>query len=220
MRKWENIYKSQKHTSVWPWTDLVSLVNKYTKYKLIKNLSFLEIGTGYGANIDFLNKNNNIYYGNEESLSAYKYIKNKYNKRNIIINNGNFLDINYEHHKFDCIVDRASITHNSFKDIKRIFNLSYKYIKPDGHLISTYLFSKHCSVFKKYSHLNKNSITNINTGFLKDLGIVTFFNKKDLLNLISNKYEILHIEHNQKTIYLPKKEIISWWNIVLQKNAI
>jgi SAM-dependent methyltransferase len=219
MRKWENIYSAQKHASVWPWTDLVSLVNKFTMYKYIKNLSFLEIGTGYGANIEFLIKNNNEYYGNEESKSAYQFIKKKYKNKKINIKNDNYLNINYGNLKFDCIIDRASVTHNTYTDVKKIFKKSYNVINPGGNLISTFLFSKKCSAFRVQKK-NIRSFNNISSGFLKDLGLVTFFNKEDLLNIIPKQFEIISIEHNQKNIFFPNREIIAWWNIVLKKNGI
>ena len=81
MRNWENIYKNYLHISKWPWSDLVTLVNKYSEYKLNNKLNILEIGTGLGANISFIINNNHNYYGNEESTTAYNFLKKNLKKR-------------------------------------------------------------------------------------------------------------------------------------------
>lgn len=220
MRNWENIYKNYLHISKWPWSDLVTLVNKYSEYKLNNKLNILEIGTGLGANISFIINNNHNYYGNEESTTAYNFLKKKFKKKNVKITNCNFLDINYKNNFFDNIIDRASITHNSYNDIKKIYTKSYNILNPKGTLISTYLFSKKCSIFQNNYSKSTNTVKNIKTGFLKDVGLVSFFEEKDIYSLIPKKFSVIHLEHNHKKIFKPYREDISWWNLILKKNEL
>ena len=217
MRNWDKIYKNNLHLSTWPWTDIVTLVNRYTDYKIRKKLNIVEIGSGLGANINFLKKNNNNYFGNEESIIAYKFLKKNYNRINI--KKSNFLDCKYKDNFFDIVIDRASITHNSYNDIIKIIDKSYKILKPDGKFISTYLFSKNCSILKGYKK-DTNTFKNIKNGFLSGVGTVSFFNKNNILELFTNKFNIIHLEHNKKNILQPSLETISWWNIVGQKNGL
>ena len=54
MRSWDKIYKKNLHLAIWPWTEIVSLVSKYTYYKNQKKLNILKKnGSGLGANIEF-----------------------------------------------------------------------------------------------------------------------------------------------------------------------
>ena len=47
--EWENRYKAKTHLSIWPWSDLVSLVMRHKPIK--ENFKVLELGCGAGANI-------------------------------------------------------------------------------------------------------------------------------------------------------------------------
>ena len=50
---WDVIYSQNKQLSVYPWSNLVSLIKKNFKNK-VNNFPVLELGCGYGANINFL----------------------------------------------------------------------------------------------------------------------------------------------------------------------
>ena len=51
--EWDNLYTSNAHMSVWPWSDLVSYVMRYARPKDPSNCKVLELGVGAGANIEF-----------------------------------------------------------------------------------------------------------------------------------------------------------------------
>ena len=48
-RQWDDKYQDNTHLSIWPWTDLVSLVMRNKPQK--RNFKVLELGCGAGANI-------------------------------------------------------------------------------------------------------------------------------------------------------------------------
>ena len=59
MNHWNKIYTEKKHLSEWPWSEVISLTNKFCKKSLDKKKhKMLELGFGAGANIPFfLTKN-------------------------------------------------------------------------------------------------------------------------------------------------------------------
>ena len=50
--EWEKQYQKNQQMSIWPWSDLISYVMRYTKINA--SYKVLEIGCGAGANIPFL----------------------------------------------------------------------------------------------------------------------------------------------------------------------
>ena len=62
--EWDVIYKDNSQLSIWPWSDLVSLVHKNCKSIITKrDGKVLELGCGAGANIPlFLSLNLNYLF--------------------------------------------------------------------------------------------------------------------------------------------------------------
>ena len=78
-KRWEKSYKGKKQISVWPWSDLITLVSRYVLNKnKIKNV--LELGSGSGANIRFFVEKKINYFGIEGSKSAIKIIIKRFPK--------------------------------------------------------------------------------------------------------------------------------------------
>ena len=76
-KNWEKVYKKNQQLSVWPWSDLITLISRYILRKRKIN-NVLELGTGAGANIRFFSEKNIDYYGIEGSKSAVNSIKKKF----------------------------------------------------------------------------------------------------------------------------------------------
>ena len=120
--------------------------------------------------------------------------------------------------KFDLIVDRSSLTHNSIMDIKNCLQLIHKKLKTNGKFIGIDWFSTN---HFEYRNGNKTSDpftkNNFKTGQFKKVGNVHFSNKKHLLNLFENfKIEILD-EKIVKRKIPNNKENFAVWNIVVKK---
>ena len=113
---WNKIYKNNKQFSIWPWSDLVSLSNKFCNLK--KNLEVLEIGCGVGANINFFLSKNCNYTGIDISSHAIKHLKKVYKNKKINLFACNYINFSTKK-KYDLIVDRGAITcGNKTSDIK------------------------------------------------------------------------------------------------------
>jgi len=214
MNFWNKIYNNNKHLSFWPWSDVVSLSNNFAKQKLNKkNNKLLELGFGAGANIPFFLSKKISYYGVEASKTIFNRVRNNYKKiqKNLIC--GDIKNDNFPNTKFDIILDRACITHNSKDDIFNILSLIQKKLKKNGIFIAIDWYSKSCSDFKTN---NKNDYLSFNKGKFKNLGGVFFSNKKDIKKFFKN-FKIIHLSERKTYFYNSKKKIYSSWSIVAKK---
>ena len=83
--EWDYRYKENNHMSIWPWSDLVSLVNQHIPKK--KVFKVLELGCGAGANIPLFISLNADYYSVEGSETIVSKLHHQYPqlKNNIIL---------------------------------------------------------------------------------------------------------------------------------------
>ena len=121
--EWNIRYKKNTHMSIWPWSDLVSLVmqNKPLKEKF----RVLELGCGAGANIPLFVTLGADYYAVEGSQTIVDQLHKRYPqfKDNIIV--GDFTK-DMPNQEFDLIVDRAALTHNNEKSIIECISKCHK----------------------------------------------------------------------------------------------
>src|SRR5579859_6646955 len=76
-KEWDERFRTNKNISVWPWSDLVSYVNRYAKpadgFKRV-----FEVGCGAGANIPFFLNSDVDYVAMEGSSSVVARLHEKY----------------------------------------------------------------------------------------------------------------------------------------------
>ena len=113
--QWEKAYSSGRHLSIFPWTDLVILVNKFAQPSIFKknNPKVLEIGCGAGANISFLKNIGFKYNGIDGSDTAINLCRNRFPDIKKFLIKGDFSESFKFEKKFDLIIDKASLTHNT-----------------------------------------------------------------------------------------------------------
>jgi len=128
--EWEKRYLASTHLSIWPWSDIVSLVNRHCK-KMIKEKTgkVLELGCGAGANIPFLCSLGLSYYAIEGSSTIVRNLHKKYPdiSDNIIV--GDFTSEKTFGSDFDLIIDRCSVTCNDSISIKNTLHNAHKSLK-------------------------------------------------------------------------------------------
>ena len=208
---WDKIYKSGKHFSVWPWTDLITLVQKFAKLK--KNSKVLELGCGVGANIPFFLSKKCDYHGIEQSSFACKYINKKFkNLGKKIIKGDAAHNIPFEF-KFDLIVDRGCSTHLEQSKFVKLLDCTYNSLKKRGIFILTDLYSKKTTLYKDYK--KKSNFIKFKHAKYKNLGL-SFYNKDQILRLFKN-FKILDLEEKIEIKKNKKEKIISTWKIVALK---
>ena len=215
--EWNLVYKKNLQINNWPFSELISYTKRFYKAKKSK-FSVLELGCGSGPNIPFFLSLSAEYFGIEGSTIIINKLKRKYPKLKNNLLAGDFTREIPFTKKFDMIVDRSSLTHNSSVDIKNCLQLIHKKLKTNGKFIGVDWFSTN---HFEYSNGNETSDpftkNNFKTGQFKKVGNVHFSNKKHLLNLFENfKIEILD-EKIIKSKILNNKESFASWNIVTQK---
>ncbi len=214
--EWENIYKEQRHLSIWPWSDLVSYVMRYAN-PTEKKLNVLELGCGAGANIPFFLNINCNYYAIEGSQHIVNKILQKYPQLTDKIIIGDFTQNFNSTIKFDLIVDRAALTHNNTTAIKKTIQNLYNKLNPNGKYIGIDWFSKNHSDALKGDYIDDFTRTNIKEGHLKDLGMVHFSDEKHIKEIFAD-YEIIIMEEKIVTRTIPQDNYkFASWNFVAQK---
>ena len=215
---WEKLYKNKKHTAVWPWNDIVSLTNKYINRK---NISILELGCGVGANIPFLITITKKYYGIDYSKTAINFLKKKFPliKNNLIA--GNFTENIPFKKKFDLIIDRSSITHNTNKKVVNSINMMRNIMNKNSIYIGVDWFSNKINLDnkKKIKKIDETAKSNF-SGILRNTGVANFSSEKQIKNLFKG-FKILYLEEKIINKKLPKKHnnyFVSW-NIVATKKS-
>ena len=215
-KRWEKSYKGKKQISVWPWSDLITLVSRYVLNKnKIKNV--LELGSGSGANVRFFVEKKINYFGIEGSKSAIKIIIKRFPKlkKNIFL--GDFTKKIPFKKKFDLIIDRGSLTHIDHLSLINTLNILKKSLKKNGYLICVDWFSKKDAAWKVKSKCKKNHIiTNIKKGNLKNVG-TTHFSSFKSIKKITNKWKLVYCEEKIKKVLVPKnKELRVSFSFVLK----
>lgn len=213
--EWDLRFKKNKNISVWPWSDLVSYVKKYSKISK-KNPRILELGCGPGANIPFILSITKNYYAIEGSSTIVKKVIKKFPKlkNNVIV--GDFtIDIPFQK-KFDIIFDRAAISHNNTKSISECIENIHSKLNKNGLFIGIDWFSIQHSDFSKGTHVDDFTRNNFKEGQFKNVGNVHFSNKPHLKKLFK-KFEILVLEHKIITKEIPKKNKFASWNFIAKK---
>ena len=214
--KWDERYRSNTQMSIWPWSDLVSYVIRYTN-STRKKMRVLELGCGAGANIPFFLEQGFKYYGIEGSNTIINKLKESFPKIENNLVAGDFTkQIQFEE-KFDLVVDRASLTHNNTDGIKNCLELVYDKMKKNSMYIGIDWYStEHYNYSNFVKKLDMYSRTEYSKGQFANVGTVHFTNKSHLLKLFK-KFEILVLEHKVITKEIPKKNKFATWNFVARK---
>ena len=212
--EWDERYQENTHMSIWPWSDLVSLVMRNKPRK--KHFKVLELGCGAGANIPLFVSLNADYYAVEGSQTIVSKLHQQYPqlKNNIII--GDF--INYiPNEKFDLIVDRSSLTCNNEKAIIKTLKNCNEKLSVGGKFIGIDWFSTMHSDSKKGVQAEDvwTRKDMLDCGF-EGTGRV-HFSDEDHLNNLFKHYKILSMTQKTLSEKIPNNHNMAAWNFVLEK---
>ncbi len=211
--EWETIYLANQQLSIWPWSDLVSYVMRYTKLAS-SSISVLELGCGAGANIPFFKHLKVNYYAIEGSSTIVQMLKKKFPEfaENIIV--GDFTrEIPFQI-LFDIVVDRASLTHNDTESIHHCLSLIREKMKPGASFIGIDWFStNHSDLQLGELKIDKNTYTNFREGQFANVGKVHFSDKEHFQEIFEG-FEIKTLEEKKVYSVIPAdNHVFSSWNI-------
>jgi len=213
--EWDECYRKRTHLSIWPWSDLVTLVMRHKPNK--KGFKVLELGCGAGANIPLFEKLGVDYYAIDGSVTIIKQLHQRYPqfKDNIIA--GDFTN-DIPNQQFDLIIDRAALTHNNQNSIIECLDKCHNQLVDSGKFIGVDWFSTKYSEYRKGDEAEDIwTKTNYKEGNFSNVGRVHFSDKVHLLDLFKD-FQMLNMMHKTLSEELPENGIeFASWNFIAKK---
>lgn len=212
---WDRIYRRNEQISVWPWSDLVSIVMRYAK-PTTNDLKVVELGCGAGANIPFFLSLGVEYFSVEASEVIVSRLHRIYPEleKNIIV--GDFTEI-LPSGEFDLMVDRGALTCNKTDAIQVCLQRCYEQLKPDGKYIGVDWLSTKCSSFSQGEVEDDWTRVNFPSGPFEDQARLHFSDKAHLFHLFE-KFEFQQLEHKIVESQLESDHpVVASWNFVAVK---
>lgn len=217
--EWETLYDGDQHASVWPWSDVVSLVMRFARPGAT-TLRVLELGAGAGANIPLFESINADYWAAEGSETAVRRLQQRFPQYA-----GQMIAVDFTREipgtgDFDLILDRSSLTHNATSSIVRALSLISDRLSPKGCFIGVDWFSTDFSEFEigqpMEDHFTREGFVD---GRLAGTGVVHFADEPHIRELLSG-YELLLLEHKTMDQRHPEDGIqFAAWNFVARKKG-
>ncbi len=215
--EWEALYTRGAHNSVWPWSDLVSLVRRHCR-SLGKESKVLELGCGVGANIPFFQSLGVRYYAVEGSPTAVERLRARFPEYAAQIVEGDFERKLPFACGFDLVVDRGSVTCNSTLAIEAVLSSAWQALPPGGHFIGVDWYStSHSDYGKGRADGDEFTRNHYREGQFAEMGRVHFSDEAHLRRLFK-KFELLYLEEKKVCrVEPPGGHTMATWNLVARK---
>ncbi|AZZ98990.1 class I SAM-dependent methyltransferase [Pseudoalteromonas sp. R3] len=218
-QNWDQLYRSNQHMSVWPWSEVVSGALRNTRLRDgDPSFTILEVGCGAGANFPFFLSYCPNVYGIDGSDFIIGELKNRFTDIAGNLYVGDFTQPWPFEAQFDLIVDRGASVHNPASSIQRYLDQAYAQLKPGGVILITDWFStEHSDYEKAPESVDKYTKTGYTWGPFAGVGNVNFFDA-DLIHQLVSKFEIVSLSHSQSSEY-GSDGVHAAWSMVLKKPA-
>jgi len=213
--EWDDVYRRSAHLSIWPWSDLVSLVYRHARPENGFRRVF-ECGSGAGANIPLFLGLKAEYFGIDGSPHIVARLQERYPEIKDRLVVGDFTrEIPFEG-SFDLAVDRGSLTHNTAEGIARTLGLIFGRLRPGGKLIAVDWFSVEHSDARVGEALDAWTRRSADAGPFAGLGAVHFTDKEHLLDLVQGAgFAVEYLEHKQVDMHIAARPgRRATWNFV------
>lgn len=220
--EWDERFRANRNISVWPWSDLVSYVNRFARpgdgYKRV-----LELGCGAGANIPFFMSLDVDYFAVEGSASIVARLHEAHPGLRDRIVVGDFTEALPFPGPFDLVVDRSALTHNTTDAINRTLAMIFDRLRPGGRFIGIDWFSTSHQDAQKGDALDAHTRTNLRAGQFAGVGAVHFSDDEHLIGLLTLKgFRVDLLEKKDLQVVHPKggggrAERVGMWHFVAVK---
>lgn len=219
-QEWDQRYSENTHMSIWPWSDLVSLVYRYGKNAIAKRGRVLELGCGAGANIPLFRTLGMDYHALEGSPAIVAQLHDRFPDLKDKILCGDFTSEQPFERGFDFVVDRGSLTHNSTEAIRQGLSLTLDALAPGGYFFGVDWFStKHSDFNAGSAASDPHTRTDFQSGQFVGVGRVHFSDATHLKDLFT-KFDILLLEEKVLRHAIPADDHqFAGWIIVAQKKV-
>ncbi len=217
--EWEQRYAENTHLSVWPWSDVVSLVHRHCKPIIATGGGrVLEFGCGAGTNIPLFLALGMDYYAIEGSPTIVQQLHQRYPHLADKIRIGDFTVDQPFVGNFDLVVDRGALTHNNTASIRNALQSAFESLKPGGMFIGSDWFSKNHDDFSEGEAIDDEyTRTKHNKGQFVGTGKVHFSDEAHLRDLFAN-LEIIFMEEKLIQRHEPQDHHqFAAWNIVARR---
>lgn len=218
-QEWDERYRQGTHLSIWPWTDLVSLVLR-TLRPIQGTEAVLELGCGAGANIPFFRKLGVHYQAIEGSETMVAELERQYPELRGSIHCGDFTQALPGDHDFDLIVDRAALTHNTTAAIRQCLGHVLGALKPGGRFVGIDWFAtEHSEASRGQLAEDEYTRTGYDDGPFAGVGRVHYSDRAHLEDL----FQEFELEGLDKKIHTREHPSPPWvqatWNFIARKSA-
>ena len=213
--EWERCYQQSTHMSIWPWSDLVSLIMEHKPNQ--DKVKVLELGCGAGANIPLFASLGFEYHAVEGSKTIVEQLHKQYPQfaQNIYV--GDFTK-NIPNEKFDLIVDRASLTCNDEHSISKCLTRCYASLVSGGKFIGVDWYSTQSSEYVQGQEAGDCwTRTNLAQNGFANTGEVHFSDQEHLEDLF-HQFTMQSIFHKVLVQEVPQRGWrLATWNFVAKK---
>lgn len=216
--EWEERYAQGTHLSIWPWSDLVSLVYRNCQDLVREHGKVLELGCGAGANIPLFVHLGLDYHAVEGSATIVQTLRERYPQLAGKIAVGDFTSEQPHGVGFGLVVDRASLTHNDTASIRRGLALAWQALRSGGLFIGVDWFSTRHSDFRDgLDDADPYTRGGYRSGQFAGVGRVHFSDEAHLRDLFAG-WQLLLLEESQVRRVEPADgHVFSSWKIVARK---
>lgn len=213
-KEWNDTYASNAHLSIWPWSDVVSLVHRHCKRTLAAGGAVLEVGCGAGANIPLFLSLGLDYYGLEGSPVIVDQLHTRFPDLRSAIVCADFTEEIPLERSFDIIVDRAALTHNDSSAIARALKEIREKMTPGGTFIGVDWFSSNHSDAALGEPVDAHTRTMLPRGQFTGVGKVHFSDEHHLRQLFRD-FELIYLEEKIHRCFEPGTgHQFASWNVV------
>ena len=214
--EWEAQFAAGRHLSQWPWSDLVSLCMRH-RHALPDHARVLELGCGVGANIPFFLQQGWRYCAAEGSASAAQRVLAMYPELAGKVRVADFtVDLPFDG-LFDLVVDRAALTHNRERDIRRALARVGESLAPGGLYVGVDWFS---TAHGDYAEGEPGEDVWTRGGYrdgpFAGVGRVHFSDADHLRDLFAG-WEWLTLEEKKIARHMPEQRMLAMWSFVVRK---
>lgn len=184
IENWDRVYREARHRSVWPWSHVVTLVNRHVP-EFRSGIRVLELGCGAGANIRFFVENGAEFWGIEGSESMVVQLRLAFPELADRLICADFTHPVEIEGSFDLVLDRGSITHNSTAAVVRTMDLVHDYLRPGGWFIGTDWFGTGSDEYCNGTPTDDPYVRDdFEDGPFADVGVTHFFDREHVEQML------------------------------------